>query len=233
MNGMTAPSPIAEILVNFLITPSSDFYLSTMLYSPSGNSLDPLNISDINLGTFCIEGVQIGLDFSNVTVNGLSNVQVIMKGKLPDVTIDGGTVTFNATLPNLQQGYKRPPDVPSTLQMSGTLNVTIAGQQMPPGCIAASVNTISDAVAVWTISDSDGLVTITFSSVTVTADATTSNMTIVVTIDSGFKQTINQLLNTPDIYRQILQQLNSELAKSSTLGQLSKTATTAARKALP
>jgi len=230
---MTAPSPIAEILVNFLITPSSDFYLSTMLYSPSGNSLDPLNISDINLGTFCIEGVQIGLDFSNVTVNGLSNVQVIMKGKLPDVTIDGGTVTFNATLPNLQQGYKRPPDVPSTLQMSGTLNVTIAGQQMPPGCIAASVNTISDAVAVWTISDSDGLVTITFSSVTVTADATTSNMTIVVTIDSGFKQTINQLLNTPDIYRQILQQLNSELAKSSTLGQLSKTATTAARKALP
>ena len=41
MNGMTAPSPIAEILVNFLITPGSDFYLSTMLYSPSGNSLDP------------------------------------------------------------------------------------------------------------------------------------------------------------------------------------------------
>lgn len=228
----SSPSPICELLVNYLITPGSDFYLSTILYSSSGNSLDPLSISNIDLGTFTIEGVPVGVEFSDVSVRGLSNVQVIMNGDQPDVTIDGSTVTFNATLPNVQQGYQRPPSVPTTLQLNGTLNVTIGGEAMPSGTISATVNTISDAVAVWTLTDGGNLITITFSSASVTADTTTSNMKITVSIDSGFGPTLNQILNTPQVYSLIIQQLNDELAQSSILSQLSQTATNAARKAL-
>lgn len=227
------PSSICEILVNYLITPGSEFYLSTILYDPDGGSLDPLTISSIDLGTFTVEGVPIGISLSAVTVAGLSNVQVIMNGGQPDVTIDGSTVTFNATLPNQQTGYQRPAGVPATLQMNGTLNVTIGGEIMPPGTITAAVDTISDVKAVWTLTDENKLITITFSSAGVTADETTSNMDITVVIQSVFAPTINQILNTPDVYDKILQQLNDQLAQPGVLEQLSQTATTAARKALP
>lgn len=234
---MTADSnPLVTFLENYLLTPTSDFYLSKILHDPNGKSLDYFSTNEINLGVFPVEGVAIGATIKNLLIKGLSNTQVIISGNTPDITVVGNQVTFHAKLPNTQQGYIRPPDVPDKIEMQGELDVSIAGTPMPPGSIFVTVNAIENITGVFTADEQEvndpSTAQVTFTQTSVEIEEDSSNINIAVNIESGFASTLNQVLNTPNVYSTIITQLNDELAKPDILAKLSAVATNCARAAL-
>lgn len=232
---MPSNSTLVGLLENMLLTPTSDFYLSTLLHDPNGQSADPLTASSIDLGTQSVFDVNVGIVLTNVIANGLSDVQVNFVNGVPDVQVNDDTVTFTGKMPNTQDGYTRPPDVPDHLIMSGGLDCTIAGQAMPPGTVSVSVKTASLAGSFQVAGDDNDLANtaqVTFTSVKLSADRTTDNIQIDIQLDTAFKDAIQDALNTPDNFQQLIDQANSLLAGSSTLSDLSDYATQAARRAL-
>lgn len=98
------------ILQNMLLTPSSDFYMSSLFYSDDKQSLDSRIIEHINMGVFEILGSEISIEVYDVEVKGCSNAQVRFNAQgAPDIIVDGNVVSFIATHPNTQDGYQRPP----------------------------------------------------------------------------------------------------------------------------
>ena len=232
-----ADNALIEVIENILLTPSSDFYIATILHDPAGNALDPRTVDVLDLGTFNIDGINLGIVIKNLTVHGLSNVQVIFDPQgNPDITVSGNTVTFHARLPNTQPGYTRPPDVPSQVQAHGALNVTIAGQPMPPGTLDLTLQRVEDLTGVFTATESTGgdlsTLEVQFTSVSVHPRLGDGNMTITVNLPTVFVSTINHVLNQPGNQAALLEQVNLKLASPDILNSLSQVATQQARKAL-
>ncbi|MFN3945400.1 MAG: hypothetical protein ACK4K7_10765 [Allosphingosinicella sp.] len=233
---MADDNQLIEMIENILLTPSSDFYIATILHDPNGGALDPRTIDSIDLGTIDIQGVQIGIVIRNLVVRGLSNVQVAFDADgNPEISVDGDTVTFHAVLPNEQPGYTRPPDVPAVAAAHGDLDVTIAGQPMPPGTILLTISAVEDLTGVFTATEGDGglsTVEIAFTSLSIALDLPAGVMTIAVDLPTVFKQTINHILNQPDMQASFLDKVNAQLSSQAVLSSLSEVATKEARAAL-
>ncbi|NKB45068.1 MAG: hypothetical protein GKS03_12400 [Alphaproteobacteria bacterium] len=227
---------LVALLENFLLTPESDFYLSTILFDPAGGSIDPLKIPELDLGTVTVDNIDFSINVKNLSVDGLSNIQVVFNDGNPDIIVDGNNVTFVAKLPNTQDGYNRPTEVPATLQMFGELFVAINGTVMTPGTISINVNSIDDITGLFTATEESsgdlGSALITFASVVVAAEETSSNIQIEVCLDTPLSATVNKILNQPKYYEKILAQINNTAAEPAVLKKLSQFATQAAQNAL-
>jgi len=229
---MTADdNPLIDMIENILLTPSSDFYIATILHDPNGGALDPRTIDSVDLGTISLEGVQIGIVIRNLVVRGLSNVQVAFDSEgNPEISVDGDSVTFHAVLPNQQAGYTRPPDVPAVAAAHGDLDVTIAGQPMPPGTILLTISAVQDLKGVFTATEGAGglsTVEITFTALSVGLDLAAGVMKITVDLATVFKETINHILNQPDMQASFLEKVNAQISSPDVLASLSQVATKA------
>lgn len=234
---MANDSQLVELLENMLLTPASDFYLSSILHNPNGEALDPRHVDDLDLGTIELMGLTIGLDVKNLEVHGLSNTQVKFDAQgNPLIVVAGSQVTFHAKLPNTQDGYVRPPDVPAQAQATGELYVTLMGKPMPPGTIAITIASIDDLTGVFTATtEQDGKLdtaVINFSKIAVTEQPGGVAMKVTVDLATAFRDSINYVLNQPDMQKTILEQVNAKLASPDVLSSLSSVATAEARKAL-
>jgi hypothetical protein len=184
-----------------------------------------------------VEGIPIGIVIKALTVKGLSNAQVIFdQDGNPRITVVDDTVTFHAKLPNTQAGYQRPPDVPPQVCAHGQLLVTIAGTVMPPGTIDLVIHSVDDLTGVFTATERESrklsTLQIDFTHLSVNTALTPNNLVIAITLDTVFVQTINQVLNLPDIQAKLIGEVNTRLASPDILASLSQVATEQARKAL-
>ncbi|RBH56711.1 hypothetical protein EXW72_04455 [Pseudomonas sp. BCA14] len=230
-------SQLVQLLENMLLTPSSDFYLSKILYNADGSALDPRTIAAVDLGSFSLEGVPIDIVIKKLNIRGLSNSQVKFdSGTNPEIVVDGSTVTFHAKQPNTQDGYQRPATVPNQILANGELHVTLDHSDMPPGTISLTINHVDDLTGVFSATEAvDGQLDTTvvnFSSLSINPVIGNGNLTIVVDLDTVFKATINQLLNEDANQKKIIDALNSEISNPDLLASLSQIATQEARKAL-
>lgn len=228
-------NPLIDIIENILLTPSSDFYIATILHDPKGNALDRRTIESLDLGTN-FESIEIGITIKNLVVKGMSNVQVALDGQgNPEISADGDTVTFHAKLPNQQPGYTRPGDVPAEVEANGELDVSIGGTQMPSGTIALTISAIGDLTGVFNATEGPGglsTVEVTFTSLKLNLDLASDVMKVNVTLPTVFSDTINRILNQPEMQQTFLDQINARLSSSDILLGLSQFATTQACAAL-
>ncbi|HEX3406613.1 MAG TPA: hypothetical protein VHS81_05185 [Caulobacteraceae bacterium] len=231
-----ADNQLVDLIENILLSPSSDFYISNILHDPAGNALDPRTIDRVDLGVFQVEGIQIGIVIKNLVVKGLSNVQVAFDGQgNPKITVDGDTVTFHAILPNRQDGYTRPADVPEPAHADGDLDVSIGGQPMPPGTLALTISAIKDLTGVFDATEGGGglsTVNVDFKRVSLGIDVGTSALVVKVKLPTIFNETINYVLNQADTQAKFLEQVNAKLSSPDILSTLSQVATEKARAAL-
>lgn len=230
-------SQLVEILENMLLTPSSDFYISTILYNPDGSALDPRDIDYADLGIFDVQGISIGIIIRCLNIRGLSNSQVKFDAHGdPEITVDSNKVTFHAKQPNTQPGYQRPQQVPNQILASGELDITLAGQSMPPGSISVTINSVDDLTGVFSATlDNPGrldTVTITFFALSVNPRIGDGNIKIQVSLDTVFQDAINQILNRDENQKRIIDEINSKLSSPDILTSLSQVATEKARAAL-
>ena len=231
-----ADNPLIDMIENILLTPSSDFYVATILHDPAGNALDPRRIDSLDLGILDVQGIPIGIVIKNLLLKGMSNVQVAFgQDGNPKISVDGSTVTFHAILPNQQPGYTRPADVPPQVEANGDLDVTISGKAMPPGTISLTIRKVRDLTGVFDATEGAGgisTVEIKFTRLAFDLDLAGGAMTIQVKLKTVFNETINRILNQPDTQATILQKVNEKISSPDILSGLSDVATTQARRAL-
>ncbi|AMZ70683.1 MULTISPECIES: hypothetical protein [Pseudomonas] len=230
-------SQLVQLLENMLLTPASDFYLSSILYNPDGSALDPLTIAEVDLGSFTIEKIPIDIVIKKLNILGLSNSQVKLdNGTDPEIVVDGSTVTFHGKQPNTQDGYQRPPAVPNQIQASGELHVNLNHIDMPPGTFSLTINHVDDLTGVFSATEAvDGQLdtaVVNFSALSVNPVVGNGNITIDIDLATVFKATINQLLNEDANQTKLIAALNGQLSNPNLLASLSQVATTEARKAL-
>lgn len=233
---MSDDNQLVALLENSLLTPASDFYIAKILHNPDGSALDPRSIQTLDLGMHEVEGISIGVVLKNVLVQGLSNVQVKFTSPTqPEISVEGNTVTFHAQQPDQQADYQRPSDVPNQILMKGELDITLAGQTMPPGTISVTVNTVGEILGIFEATEQvDGqpsTAVVTFTKFAVFPSVGGGNIVIQVDLNTVFKDTINYVLNQPDSLQKLIDQVNQELATPDVLAALSQSATDAARKA--
>ena len=234
---MSNDNPLIPILENLFLTPSSEFYISTVLYNPDGTSADPLTAAEIDVGTMDGDGVEIGVVLKQVVIKGLSNTQVKFDtDNKPEITVDGDQVTFHAKLPNTQAGYERPQGVPDQVEMASELDIALNGTAMPPGTLSGTIRTVADITGVFTATQKDShdpqTVQIQMNKLVISPATADGNITITVDLNTVFKGVINTILNTPENLDKMVAALNTELAKPETLRKLSDALTDQARKAL-
>jgi hypothetical protein len=226
-----ATNPFAQLLILYLTTPSSDFYLSKLVKNATNPTIEPFSTSNIDLGSQTILGVTMALSLQNVVIQGLSSVQVAIQGGQPEVTVNGNDVHFVAQTPNTQAP---PPGIPSQLTLTGVLLVVPSGTPQFSGNLTVT-NQATTVTGDFTATSQDGTaqtVNISFSSITLGAAATTSNMSIQLKMDNPLSSFINSLLNQPPILQKIVSAVEGEVSQASVLSALSAYATQAARSAL-
>ena len=222
---------LVALLENLLLTPSSDFYISTILHNPNGTAADPLHAKSVDLGTIGEKdlGLKVGIVLKDLVVKGLSNAQVKFDGRTPEITVDGNLVTFHAKVPNNQPGYTRPADVPDRIEMSGGLDVTIEGQAMPPGTIQITVNSVADVKSTFeaTLEKPNDLKTanIDIKSIEIAPGTQQGNIVFKLDLNTGFLESINDILNQSDTQDASVSEVNKQMNQPAELAPLSKAAT--------
>lgn len=228
---------LVQILLNMLLTPASDFYVSKLLHSPEYESLDPCTLMEIDLGSFDVSGIPIEVVIKNLHVKGLSNTQVgfNQQGK-PDVVVDGNKVSFTAKQPNTQAGYERPSDVPAQVEALGELNINIAGSQMPSGSLRITITATDEIRGVFTAEEEiEGQLDsakITFSAFSLHPPVSDNTIEVCAELDTAFLTVINEVLNRESSKQSLMGKINDFLASAPTLASLSQKATEQARLAL-
>lgn len=225
------------ILQNMLLTPSSDFYMSSLFYSDDKQSLDPRVIEHINMGVFEILGSEISIEVYDVEVKGCSNTQVRFNAQgAPDIIVDGNVVSFIATHPNTQDGYQRPPYVPAQIQGDGRLLIKINGELMPEGRLGFTVKTVKEIRGVFNaveeVAGQLETAKVTFSSLSFLPETGSGNIEVKAELDTAFITIINQMLNRESSLQRLADEMNNHLALPPSLTALSNVATQYARQAL-
>ncbi|KQO12476.1 hypothetical protein [Sphingomonas sp. Leaf242] len=230
-------NPLVDAIENILLVPSSDFYIAKILYSDSGNALDPRTVDSFTLGGLQVLGMTLDVTVRQFGIHGLSNVEVkTLPNGQPAVSVDGDAVTFDAQLPNTNPQYQRPADVPNQVQAGGALNVTINSAPMPPGTIAMTIDAVQSLSGTFTVTEAvDGdlnTLSVDFTNLTITPDLSNNNMTITVNLPTAFNGAINTVLNQPGNQQQLIEQVNAYVNRPDVLDQVSQIATQQAKAAL-
>lgn len=225
------------ILQNLLLTPASDFYISTLFRSPDKQSLDPRVIERINFGTFEVMGVEFEVECADFEVKGLSNTQVKFDAdNNPEIVVEGSQITFAAKHPNHQVGYERPPQVPAEIEGEGRLVISIAGDYLEEGRLGLKIKSVHDVHGVFScaleVEDELGTAQVFFSAVSFNPVLGNSNVAVSVELNSVFKDIINQVLNRENNLQLLVGELNSHISTPQSLVALSEVATAHARQAL-
>ncbi|VAW70653.1 hypothetical protein MNBD_GAMMA09-3632 [hydrothermal vent metagenome] len=223
--------PLIELLILYLTTPSSNFYLSKLIQQSSSPVLEPLSIDNISLGNQSILGVKLSLKLQNAEVAGLSSIQIKETAGKPDIQVNGNRVTFEAQHPNTQSP---PIGVPPILTINSGFIVTPESGPEITGTIVITVNAFS-IQGVFSAASSDGhadKVIIDFKSLDMNTQATPDNININLKIHSAFSSFINQILKQPPILEKIVDGIKNKLNAENVLSSISQQATKAARSAL-
>jgi hypothetical protein len=219
----------AELLVIYLTTPSTDFYLSKLLGNASNPRLEPLTIPYIDLGKKTIMGESLRFELKNLVVNGLSNVEVSKNNDVPKVIVNGNLVDFSAQLPNKEAP---PAGISSSLTISAQLVITDDSPMY--GTITIVINS-SALTGTFKATSSDGSVQkceVVFSKFNVSADTGAGNFKITVNLNDPLSGFISAVLNQPGLVSQMVGSVNAQINQPPILKSLSDYATTAARTSL-
>ena len=114
--------PVVSLIITFLTTPATDFYLPKMLAKSKDPSLEPYTTSSIDLGSQNIMGLNMKLALKNVGITGITNVQIKKIGGKPDIQVVGEQVTFTAVRPNTEAP---PPGVPTVITFNSDFEVVV------------------------------------------------------------------------------------------------------------
>lgn len=225
------------ILQNLLLTPSSDFYLSTLFRSADQQSLDPRVIERIDFGIFDIMGVEFEIACTDFEVKGLSHTQVKFDAdNKPEIVVEGNQVTFFAKHPNNQFGYERPPEVPAEIRGEGTLVISMAGEHLDEGRLNLTIKNVQTVHGVFSCAlEVEGeldTAQVSFSTVSFEPVLSKTNVVVDIELNSVFKDIINQVLNREKTLQLLVDELNIHLSTAQSLAALSQVATTCARQAL-
>lgn len=222
--------PVVKLLIVFLTTPSSNFYLSKLIGQSTSPKLEPLAAGNIALGTQDIMGVGFDMSLSNVVITGLSSIQVAKSGGAPAISINGDMVSFTAEHPNTEAP---PPGVPPLLTLTGDFLASAAGTNLQGTFEVTVADLTIDGVFRATSSNGQPSgVNVDFQSLALSVPATTDNVKITLGLNSSFTLFINKLLNSPAIISKIMTAVKGELNTPSILNGLSQAATQGARAAL-
>ncbi|WP_263081075.1 hypothetical protein [Endozoicomonas sp. Mp262] len=221
-----------QILIVYLTTPASDFYLSKMLAKSKDPSLEPFNASNVDAGSIDFYGQTIDVKLQDLSIAGLTNIQIEKKDGKPRIDINGDLVTFIANRPNTEAP---PQGIPEKLIASGQLLIVAGGENSPLVPVTITVNTgqltgTFSATGEPTQPDS---VNIKFTNLTITTDATPENIVVDLSqLDSVFKPQIEELLKKPETLADLVGKLNDQVGTSSVLDAVSNAGTQAAQQAL-
>lgn len=221
--------PIVTLLIIYLTTPQTDLYLPKLIGGSSSPRLDPLVLSDIDLGSQNVLGLSMGMRLTNVVVTGLSNCQIPKTDGTPQVEVNGNAVTFDAVLPNTEAP---PPNIPTVVGINAGFALQLPGGTSTTGSVAVQVKT-STLHGCFTATSDDGTAekaNLAFSTLGLRAELG-ANIVTQVQMDTSFLAIINSVCNKPNIQQMMLDKINSALADPGHLQALSQQATAAARSA--
>lgn len=221
----------AQLLILYLTSPKSDFYLSKLISGSVNPTLEPFEASFLDLGTQLILGEKMDFSLLNLKVIGVSNVQVEKKGGNPIINVNGENVAFTAITPNTEAP---PSNVPSELTMICTVKVTPVDTPSFSGGLTVTVKTATIGGEFNVISKQDTVATvgINFSKLLIDAQADSSNIKIDLKMDSPYVAFIESILSQSNVLSKIVSVIGSKVNEPDVLKAISGYATLAARKAL-
>lgn len=223
---------LAQLLILYLTTPQTDFYLSKIIKKSKDPTLEPYDITQLNVGSPSILGQPIDIAFKSVNIQGLSNIQIAKKDGKPDIQVAGDVVTFHAVRPNTEAP---PAGVPTALTVNAQLELTANQQPSPLVPVVVTIdhgklNGVFSATGDAAKADS---VEITFTSASVTARESPDNIHFDLShFESFLRPQVESYLKQKSTLKTLVDKMNAELAKPSVLASLSKSGTEAARGAL-
>jgi hypothetical protein len=224
-------NPFIDLLILYLTTPSSDFYLSKLIGGSKNPTLEPFTAAEVSLGTQTIAGISMALSLQNLIIQGISNVQVQKNNGVPVITVNGNNVSFAAQTPNTEAP---PPNVPGALTLTALLNIVPSSTPPFSGYLTVTINQ-STLLGNFTATSNDGTpqqVVVNFSQLTFNAAAAPSNMTVTLVMSNPLAPFINSILNQPAVLQKIISGVQGELSQANVLQALSQFATQAARTVL-
>lgn len=232
MSELTGANQLANLLVLYLTTPATDFYVTKIIQKSSNPTLEPFNTNNIDLGSFSVMGSALSVSLESLSIRGLSNIQIAKENSKPKITINGDQITFYAVRPNTEAP---PTGIPPNLIINTQIKITSDGDASPLVPIVITVLN-GNLVGVFNASGDASIpdtVRIKFTIATVQADATPANITFDLSqLDSFTKPMIEGYLNQTSTLTMLIQKLNGELASQSVLNSLSQGATQAAQSTL-
>jgi hypothetical protein len=223
---------LSQLLILYLTTPSSDFYIPKIIANTKDPTLEPYRLKQVSIGSVDVLGQSIGITLLQVDIRGISNVQIARSNGQPRIDVDGDTVTFHAVRPNREAP---PANIPAELTIDAQLQLTVAGEKSPTIPITCIVRdaTITGVFLATGDPAQAQTVNISFSSATVASPANADNIRFDLSrLESFLKPQIESYLKAERTLTDLINRVNGELAKPEILKAVSKSATDAVRSAL-
>lgn len=222
-----------QLLIVYLTTPASDFYLSKMLAKSEDPSLEPFTAQDVDAGSFEFFGQDISVTLKSLSIAGLTNLQIEKNAEgQPNITVNGDNVTFVADRPNTEAP---PTGVPTNLVATGDLVIVAGGEDSPPVPVTITVSTgqLTGTFTATGDPTTPDTVGIAFTQLSITTEATASNIVVDLSkLDSAFKPQVEELMQKSSTLEDLISKLNEQINASSVLTAVSSAATNAAQSAL-
>ncbi len=216
-----------------LNNPASEFYLPKVLVNIDDPRLEPFHIDRIDLPDQRI----MGMPFTNIQLQGINFVGVANiasesdEAHFNEIEVDGeirssfqGVVLIGAEAAKLDgSGGRTIP--PPPVRGNGNFTLTPIGMAALTGSFTLSLQATRVRFEMVTGGRNVDELSIILTSLSI--DIEPNNMTITLNIDSAFEAIINQAINTPDIKRDMIGQINDALQKD--LATISQQVTQATR----
>jgi len=235
-SGKPLSNPVDSYLVDrirlALNLPESSFYAPRVVATAHDPQLEPFKIDKVELGPQTIDGLPLaGLNLLDVNIVGFSNAVVpqdrlTVVGDIVTGYVEVGTITTPTFVSGGSGEKLHIPPPPLTLSLNFEL-VLPAGDGDPlTGSATATVAT-AEVTAIAELSGADAAnLIVDFSDIAL--NISSANMKIDAKIDSSWTDIVNQILNLDSNKKLFVDAINSKARAS--LGQVSQSATTDARK---
>lgn len=225
-------SQLNDILIVYLTTPESDFYLSKMLAKSTNPSLEPFKATNLDVASLSFFGQTIDIKLQDFSIAGLTNIQIEKENGQPKIEINGDVVTFIATFPNTEAP---PVGVPRKLTAQGNLLIIAGGDSSPlvPIAITVSSGQLKGTFSATGDSNQPNSVNITFTKLDITTETTPSNIVVDLSqLNSMFKPQVEEILTKSSTLQNLVQELNRQVNTPSVLVAVSSAGTQAAQETL-